>query len=223
MNKQEIVNKLSTRTNFKNVVVPLCFSECLEIEQVNSFPDILIYHQNDGFDTSWTRINPMKDKFEVDGEIMSGTNNFFKYYKKITKFIKTGKSITSVFSVIPCLIGDDINSHWSGGSDDDDNFEISYNSHSYSGFAHEKFRNGESIRGLYFIEGESIKYDKWIIESREFKLSRILGIDLRKERLEKEKIELHKKLEEIKKQKEEKEKSNYTVVTYISGNYCTLA
>jgi len=199
MTKQEIINKLVSPQNFKDVV-EICLKEDLVISHEYCFPDVVVYineteyHQKETGEFKdcggWISVNIKTAKFEVDGVIMSGIRNFFINYNKITKFILKGNII---MKVIPHI--NNGTEHWYS-SEDYDHFEISYDCHSFSGYAYES-KNDKR----YYIEGDRFDMDDYQKECREFKLSRILdeNLDYDTYRLEKKKKRLKKIKEKIKK------------------------
>jgi len=177
MTKQEIVNQLASRQNFKDVL-KICLDDNLEINQYDCFPGVVVYiNESEYYEKEtgefkdkggWITIDIKNDGFEVDGVIMSGVRNFFINYKKITKFYLFDGDFT--LKVIPNLTGKG-NQHWYI-SDDYDHFEISYDCHSFSGYAYE---NKDDKR--YYIEGDRFHKEDWIKISREVKFLRIENKD----------------------------------------------
>ena len=228
MNKQEIVNKLVTKANFHEYV-EICLSEGLSIENFDCFPEIYIYYDDSDYmkkesgkyiDIScrWHTID-LRDKevyktteFVVDGEIMSGTENFFKNYSKITKFIIEHENIKKIFCVKPSLLN---SVHWTRSQE---NYEISFECHSQQGSAFTTIINDEIMGERYYVDGVRLDKQMFLKESREIKFSRILGVDLKAERLEKERLEKE-KLEKIEKEKIEdifSDNDNYDYLKYLA-------
>jgi hypothetical protein len=186
MTKQEIVNKLATKRNFHKYV-EVCLHEGLSIEKLKYAPNINIYYDDSDYLEEYRDLScncdliDLRDviQFEVDGELLTGTENFFRYYSKITKFIVS--NIT--YYVKPHTLTE----HWYRNTKDDvdGHFEISYDCHSFHKPAITEKYIGASYE-RYYINGKRIDHETFIKESREHKLSRIMGIDIKSERLKKE-------------------------------------
>ena len=201
MTKQEIVNKLATKGNFHKYV-EVCLHEGLSIEKLKFAPEIYVYYDDTDYlhketgeyrDVSCDKVKiNLKVKnlqFEVDGELMTGVNNFFKHYSKITKFIITEEysyTCTEITLIVkPSLLN---GIHWSK-DDVNDHYEISFECHSLHDVSMSQKVNDVVINEKYYVDGVRFTEEIWKKESREQKLSRILGVDLKAERLKKEKEE----------------------------------
>jgi hypothetical protein len=176
MKKENILDKLVTKANFHKYV-EICLSENIDIK-LKYAPEINIYLEGDG---NWIEIVDYlsyipEDKynleFEVFGDMLTGTNNFFKYYKDITKFVLTLNYEVRTYLVIPDLID---GKHWIINEDEDWQ-EISYDCHSYSKPAH-IIDNGKTITEEYYINGRLKEKEEFLKISREHKLKRILKND----------------------------------------------
>ena len=203
MTPQEIINQLITEDNFDKVVAMCLENDELEIPN-KCFPHLNIYYYKPGDSGSkWHELNPYTCKFMVDGELKEGIKNFFRFYSKITEFhVPEGQLI---YRVKPNILA---GGHW---SKTEEWKEISWDCHSYSKLAIEKVVSG---LGKYCIDGDIYTKKEWLSLCREHKLSRLCGIDLKAERLEKEKLE---KAEQKRLKKERKEeKIEWT--TYDSKN-----
>ena len=186
MTQQEIINELVTEDNFDKVVKMCLENDELEIPE-NGFPNLNIYYlypEHSG--SKWHEINPYTIKFIVDGELKEGIKNFFRFYSKITEF----HAETNIYRVKPNLLG---GGHWSFSEEWK---EISWDCHSYSKLAIEKVVSGV---GKYCVDGDIVTHKEWLSLSREHKLSRVCGVDLKAERIEEEKIEKENKIKEDKK------------------------
>lgn len=235
MTKQEIVDKLATRENFHKIV-EVCLHDDLEITQTSCFPEINIYMNSTEYnqketgefkdESSWLTVMVDRDSFEVNGEMMTGVKNFFKHYKEITKFIRVEEnfekhlpdSITTIWKVSP--------HDWYRSTDSaDGHFEISYDCHSLHEHAMIIIVNDVVINERYYVEGERLHREDFLKESREFKLSRILGIDLRTERLaeEKKQKEIARLIHEKEQEQEENAKWTTKWTRYHSDNSCYYA
>lgn len=171
MNKFKIIKELCQPTNFKKCV-EICLEEGFDIGELkyHTFPQLLIYHDEDGNNLRWTDISfsgKNEMEFLVSDKWMKGVNNFFKHYKEITKF----KNKNYIFVVKPNIIG---KNHWYE-SNEMDHFEISYDCHSTIGPSL-IFRNGNMWSGenLYYINGMKISKLDWLKYNREEKLKRLL-------------------------------------------------
>lgn len=155
MELQNIVDKMVNKQNFHKYV-NICLENNLLIKS-KCKPDIVVYLSDDEENYE---INPEKYSFVVDGEIMTGNNNFYKNYKNITKFIKGKLELY----VEPFYISKEMVKKGEIWYKDDEWCEISYQVHSYQ----------YPMKGKYYIHGEKYKYEEWIKISREQKLKRIL-------------------------------------------------
>jgi hypothetical protein len=180
MTKQELVNEMVSKRNFKKYV-EICLKENLEIEKLEFAPDILLYnYEKDKDKIDWYKIDLDSDRkveFIVDGKKISGVKNFFKFYEKITRFIITvtfdATTYEKEFDVIPQISN---KQHWyiDEKTDVDGHFEISYNLHSLSNPAYTKKIDGKLIDETYNINGDIFEYETWLIKTRNHKLKRIM-------------------------------------------------
>ena len=224
MTKQEIVNKLARKENFHEYV-EVCLAEGLNIEKLNCLPEINIYMDDNNYNAietgkfqdkcTWSRVNIVNEidrltEFEVNGVLMSGINNFFKHYKEITKFVQTTYdrmqaspgSSTIIWKVKPNIR---FGAQWSKSYE---HYEISFDCHSLHEPALVQMIGDEIINERYYVVAERLHFNNFIKESREHKLSRVLGIDLKSKRLEEERLEKE-RLETIKRERLENEKKEY--------------
>jgi hypothetical protein len=228
MTKQEIVNKMATRANFHKYV-EVCLAEGLEIQKLKLRPEINVYHDfiqeefKHSYAGNWTSLDPRIIDFKVNNVWMKGVENFFKNYKEITKIkmiyenhYDPSGDLTIVWDVIPNMIG---GKQWSLDDDFSANghYEISFDAHSYAGPAMVKKHtrvDEEILEERYMIEGEEVTKETFLKESREHKLSRVLGVDLKAERLQKEKEEQERKKKEEEEKKKEIRKSKQSEWSY---------
>lgn len=180
MKPNELIDNLVTKENYHKVV-DICLKEGYKIPK-KCLPEINIYQHTDGNDIRWERVFTGGEwTFIVDGNEYRTLNDFFTHYQKITDFIKNTKVSKTIYKVVPNIVG---GNHWYRSPE---HYEIAYNCHSYGSYAltEYRFHKGKEYiyKNEYFIDGDHISdYKKWLMLSREYKLSRICGVDLKKER-----------------------------------------
>ena len=220
MTKQEIVNSLTNNRNFKKSV-ELCFADSeLDVNKLPLCgPEIYVYHGDGHYHELCLDII----EFEVDGVMLSGISEFYKNYEKITKIIETfNHTDRAEYIVVPNKVGK--HDVWYESSDGDGHYEISFNCHSYdkpSFVLYEEYDGHNYVTEKYYVDGDEVTKEQATFLGREHKLSRICGVDLKKEREEKEIME---KEEKKRIEKEEKEYSNNYKYSYYNGNdYLNIA
>jgi len=183
MTNKEIIEKLTNKDNFHKVV-EICLNENIEIPR-KGMPNLNIYHHIDGNKLRWSTIfNDGVWTFKTkDGKSYTNINDFFTHYENIIEFTHLTNISTVEYKVIPNIIKG--KKMWYV-SDDKSHYEISYHCHSLSSPAIIEYRyNNPKIyicKQEYYIKGMLIESKKeWQKLSRENKLSRICGVDLKKE------------------------------------------
>ena len=134
MTKQEIVNSLTNKRNFRKSV-EICLNDSeLDVNELplEYAPELYVYHydKNDNNGIQAIRLGLLS--FEVDGVMMSGVKEFFQNYEKITRIVERFCDTDfNEFIVKPNIVkGHDM---WYENIEDsvEGHFEISFDCHSF--------------------------------------------------------------------------------------------
>jgi len=213
MTKQEIVNSLTNKRNFKKSV-ELCFADSeLDVNELplKYAPEIYVYKYDKDDRNGVYELNIFLLSFEVDGVMLKGVKEFFKNYEKITRIIEQpGTTDFKEFIVKPNIVkGHDM---WYENVEDsvEGYFEISFDCHSFdkpSYIMKEEYEGVKYVVEEYYVDGDEVTKEQATFLGREYKLSRICGVDLKNEREEKEQLEKEEQ-KRIEKEKKNKRRLN---------------